>query len=85
MGLEVLQRVPLSTVAKLSMVVGSLGTSTAAEGREYFSDLDKHVIEFQWDQESSGLIDLAFNKDRTEDRKKWLLRVCSSCQPRSKT
>eukprot|EP01138_Halocafeteria_seosinensis_P002232 gb/GECG01002284.1/.p1 GENE.gb/GECG01002284.1/~~gb/GECG01002284.1/.p1 ORF type:complete len:1313 (+),score=209.12 gb/GECG01002284.1/:1-3939(+) len=51
-----------------------LGTSTAQEGREYFSNLDKHLISFYWSSENDGdKIDMAFSKKRAEDRKKWLL------------
>ncbi len=47
-----------------------LGTSTAAEGREYFQSMN--VINFAWDADSDGSIDLAFNKKRADDRKEWL-------------
>jgi DNA topoisomerase-2 len=47
-----------------------LGTSTAAEGREYFTSMN--IVRFQWDGESDGSIDLAFNKKRSDDRKQWL-------------
>jgi len=80
-----------------------LGTSTAAEAKEYFGDLDKHQIDFAKlveDVDVTGmtvdedvdpdadagtlssvktetvsgddLIDMAFRKDRVEDRKDWL-------------
>jgi DNA topoisomerase-2 len=47
-----------------------LGTSTAAEGREYFESMN--VVRFQWDAAADGSIDLAFNKKRSDDRKQWL-------------
>jgi DNA topoisomerase-2 len=47
-----------------------LGTSTAAEAREYFSSMN--TVEYIWDDESDGAIDLAFNKKRSDDRKEWL-------------
>lgn len=47
-----------------------LGTSTAAEGREYF--LNMNTVRFQWDDPSNDAIDLAFNKKRADDRKDWL-------------
>lgn len=47
-----------------------LGTSTAAEAREYFEHM--HTVNFQWDDQSDATIDLAFNKKRSDDRKKWL-------------
>jgi DNA topoisomerase-2 len=47
-----------------------LGTSTAAEGREYF--LNMNTVRFQWDDPSDDAIDLAFNKKRADNRKEWL-------------
>jgi DNA topoisomerase-2 len=49
-----------------------LGTSTAAEAKEYFSDLATHQLNFQWDENASDVIDMAFAKKRVEDRKLWL-------------
>ncbi|KAJ9091384.1 DNA topoisomerase 2 [Naganishia friedmannii] len=50
-----------------------LGTSTAADAKKYFSDLDKHKIPFQDMQPGDReLIDLAFNKKKADDRKEWL-------------
>lgn len=47
-----------------------LGTSTAAEAREYFTSMN--TVRFQWDDHSDMSIDLAFNKRRADDRKEWL-------------
>ena len=47
-----------------------LGTSTAAEAREYFENM--HTVDFQWDDPSDNAIDMAFNKKRADDRKHWL-------------
>ncbi len=47
-----------------------LGTSTAAEAREYFASMN--TVEYTWDAGSDGAIDLAFNKKRSDDRKEWL-------------
>lgn len=47
-----------------------LGTSTAAEAREYFENM--HTVDFQWDDPSDDAIDMAFNKKRADDRKNWL-------------
>ena len=48
-----------------------LGTSTATEFKEYFSDM--RVLNYAWSGDnSSNAIDLAFNKKRADDRKKWL-------------
>ncbi len=50
-----------------------LGTSTAQEAKEYFSDLDTHRIDFKWETDADGdMIDMAFAKKRVEDRKDWL-------------
>lgn len=51
-----------------------LGTSTAKEAKEYFSDLNRHKLRFIWknDAEDADAIDLAFNKKRADDRKQWL-------------
>jgi DNA topoisomerase-2 len=47
-----------------------LGTSTPAEAREWFKDL--HEISYEFDKEADESINLAFNKKRADDRKKWL-------------
>jgi DNA topoisomerase-2 len=47
-----------------------LGTSTPAEAREWFRELNE--IKYNWDRDSDEAISLAFNKKRTDDRKKWL-------------
>ncbi|KAK7204117.1 DNA topoisomerase II [Myxozyma melibiosi] len=50
-----------------------LGTSTPAEGREYFKQLDKHLKQFHALEEGDKeLIDLAFSKKKADERKEWL-------------
>lgn len=50
-----------------------LGTSTAAEAKEYFSALSKHRLSFAYKGRKDGeLIDMAFNKARADDRKAWM-------------
>ncbi|KAN0033568.1 hypothetical protein ACTFIV_000029 [Dictyostelium citrinum] len=49
-----------------------LGTSTPGEGKEYFSDLERHKIDFEWDDGANDNIELAFSKSRADDRKKWM-------------
>lgn len=50
-----------------------LGTSTAAEAKEYFKAIVDHRIEFKWKGSKDGrLIDMAFNKKRADDRKNWM-------------
>lgn len=56
-----------------------LGTSTAAEAKSYFSDLDLHALTFEMDnpeetgEDADNLINLAFSKKRADDRKQWLM------------
>lgn len=50
-----------------------LGTSTAREVREYFTDLDRHLKKFHSLQDGEkDLIELAFSKKKADDRKEWL-------------
>lgn len=49
-----------------------LGTSTAAEAKEYFSDLGKHRIPFKWTDGDELWINLAFSKQAANARKKWI-------------
>ena len=39
-----------------------LGTSTSTEAKEYFGNLDKHLIKFNWDNKADKSIILAFSK-----------------------
>ena len=48
-----------------------LGTSTTKEAKDYFRNLKQ--VEYTWSSMNSGeSLDLAFNKKRADDRKKWL-------------
>ncbi len=50
-----------------------LGTSSAQEFKEYFSDLNANTVEYIWDNdECANAIDLAFSAKRADDRKEWL-------------
>ena len=49
-----------------------LGTSTSDEAKEYFGNLDKHLIKFNWDNKADKSIILAFSKKQVDNRKKWL-------------
>ena len=74
-----------------------LGTSTAAEAKEYFRQLDKHVINFRklnptkqpgvTNVEDDEAINLAFNKSQADARKEWLQKyqreVCIDHSKRS--
>jgi DNA topoisomerase-2 len=50
-----------------------LGTSTAKEAKEYFSQLDSHLIPFVWENGDERFVQLAFNKSRANERKDWLM------------
>jgi len=47
-----------------------LGTSTRDEAKDYFSKVN--AVRFDYDEKSDKSIDLAFNKQRADDRKEWL-------------
>ncbi|BAM40193.1 DNA topoisomerase 2 [Theileria orientalis strain Shintoku] len=50
-----------------------LGTSSDKEFKEYFSNLNRHLIEFNYvDNKDDDSIDMAFSKKRIEDRKNWM-------------
>lgn len=53
-----------------------LGTSTSAEAKEYFAAFVKHHRPFRWQSESEDgwRIDMAFGKDRADERKDWILK-----------
>lgn len=57
-----------------------LGTSTSAEAKEYFSNLNVHEVDFAWGGERSGdHIDMAFSKKRVDDRKQVMARPSHDC------
>ncbi len=50
-----------------------LGTSTSAEAKEYFSDMNRHRIRFVYTgSEDDHFVQLAFSKKCVEQRKDWL-------------
>ena len=49
-----------------------LGSSTAKESKEYFQDFTSTLVTFTRDKEASGAMQLAFAKDKANDRKAWL-------------
>lgn len=62
-----------------------LGTSTVQEARLYFKDLDKHLLPFKWDSDkNTDDIDIVFNNNRVEDRKKWMLTTVPKDVPKVK-
>ncbi len=55
-----------------------LGTSTATDAKQYFSNLDEHQINFAWEStEDDKNINLAFSKKLADARKDWL----AACEP----
>ena len=57
-----------------------LGTNTAVEAKEYFSNLDKHIVHMIWTDTSTDSIKLGFSKALAENRKQWLKKYDSSSQ-----
>ena len=50
-----------------------LGTSSAKEAKEYFSNLERNRLRFEPMTDQNGqLIDMCFNKQRVADRKTWI-------------
>ena len=51
-----------------------LGTSTAEEFKEYFRNMAKNLVHYTWtdDTTDNDAITLAFQKERSNDRKTWL-------------
>lgn len=51
-----------------------LGTSTSNEAKDYFKDLDNSEIRYLWNEDEAVdiTVNLAFNKDKADDRKEWL-------------
>ena len=53
-----------------------LGTSSAAEARDYFRAIDRHRIDFEYEgPESDAAMVKAFDKKHADERKAWLLAV----------
>lgn len=65
----------LTDLSKLKLkYYKGLGTSNASETKDYFSNLGLHIIKFAYASPDDFLvIDMAFNKKRADDRKKWIL------------
>ena len=54
-----------------------LGSSTPLEGKEYFKNFK--IVTYHWDDIASASVDMAFSKDRADDRKLWLADYNSDC------
>ena len=62
---------------KLKYLKG-LGSSTAEEARQYFSDVQSSLVTYSSDDTAGESMSLAFCKKRAADRKKWLATYDSS-------
>lgn len=59
-----------------------LGTITAPEIKEMFKNLDKHLIQFKYEENrDSDKIDLVFNKNRVSERKDWMTNYTGEILP----
>ena len=53
-----------------------LGTSTPKESKEYFENLQQHLLPFEWDTDKNhDKIDLVFRTKRSDERKNWMLKT----------
>ena len=54
--------------------IKGLGTIKPDEMKEFFKDINKHLIRYHYDlkTDTEDLIDLAFNSKRSDDRKEWM-------------
>jgi DNA topoisomerase-2 len=50
-----------------------LGTSTSAEAKEYFLAFIQHHRPFRWQSGDGERIDMAFEKEKADERKDWIL------------
>jgi len=55
-----------------------LGTSTSAEAKEYFKQIDRLTVAFNSDKNLDESMRLAFAKALTDDRKEWLVKHMAS-------
>lgn len=64
---------PSKAVSWDAKYLKGLGGSDAKDAKKYFSDLTRHLLKFRYGgEEDRKNIELAFSKQRTEDRKRWL-------------
>ena len=59
-----------------------LGTSSNKEAQEYFANIQRHRIDFEYKSEKDDeSIDMAFNKKKAEERKNWLMNFDPNTPP----
>ena len=56
-----------------------LGTSTSNEAKEYFKSLDKCMVTYKNCEQTHNVLNLAFNKKKSDDRKKWIQNYKCIC------
>jgi len=73
------KKLPESNNYKIKYYKG-LGTSTAQEAKEYFTDINNKRVKYFWEsvEKDDDAITLAFDKSRANDRKKWLVDTDSN-------
>lgn len=49
-----------------------LGSIPSNEMKEFFTDIENHLLQLKWTEVFDDMINLAFSKNRREDRKVWL-------------
>ena len=54
-----------------------LGSSTPLEGKEYFKNFK--IVTYHWDEIAAATVDMAFSKERADDRKLWLADYNADC------
>lgn len=60
-----------------------LGTSTSQEAKQYFSDMQRHRVVFNYDgNQDDFAIELAFSKKHVDQRKEWLTSWMEECKRR---
>ncbi|CAD2221959.1 DNA topoisomerase II [Angomonas deanei] len=52
-----------------------LGTSTTAEGKEYFSDMEANIMKLQVDSKDNKLLNSVFDSQEVEWRKDWMTKA----------
>ncbi len=52
-----------------------LGTNTASEAKDYFTQLDKHRIPMTWKPTDTAMLEMAFRKKNADLRKQWLSKL----------
>lgn len=66
------KRTPDNKTWKIKYLKG-LGSSTAIEAKEYFQNFEKHLIKYKYTKDADKSFQLAFDKKKADERKKWLM------------